>query len=163
MISFELPEKLAEILKRESERRGITEEEIILEALSGFLELDPEEKAEFHSSLSEKYLSEAEELLRKGDYVQASEKAWGAASQILKAVAAGRGKELRSHGELHKFASALRDETGDEELRRLWQVATSLHQNFYENWLPAKVVEESVQDIRKFTVKLKEIMTRRPK
>jgi len=36
----------------------------------------------------------------KGDYVQASEKAWGAAAQIVKAVAAKAGKELRSRGDL---------------------------------------------------------------
>ena len=33
-------------------------------------------------SLSDKYLREAEDLIKKGDYVQASEKAWGAASHF---------------------------------------------------------------------------------
>jgi hypothetical protein len=41
--------------------------------------------------LPERYLGEAEELLARGDYVQASEKAWGAAAQIVKAVAAREG------------------------------------------------------------------------
>jgi hypothetical protein len=42
--------------------------------------LDPLERAEFHRGLAEKFLREAEELLTRGDYVQASEKAWGAAA-----------------------------------------------------------------------------------
>jgi hypothetical protein len=42
-------------------------------------------------------MREAEEFLAKKDHVQASEKAWGAASQMVKAVAAREGKELRSH------------------------------------------------------------------
>ena len=109
---------------------------------------DPESKSEVHISLSEKYAREMDEFLEKGDYVQASEKAWGAASQILKAVASKRGKELKSHGELHKFVSELREETDDQELRRLWQVATSLHQNFYKNWLPEGIVRESIEDVK---------------
>lgn len=125
--------------------------------MSEFLNIDPETKAEAHIALSEKYAREMDEFLEKGDYVQASEKAWGAASQILKAVASKRGKELKSHGELHKFVSELREETGDQELRRLWQVATSLHQNFYENWLPEGIVRESIEDVRRFVGKLREI------
>lgn len=155
MIAVELSEKLREKLKRESEKRGIPEDEIILEALSKFLELDPKEKAEMHLSLSEKYLKEAEEFLEKKDFIQASEKAWGAASQIVKAVAAKRGIELRSHGELHKFISKLKEETKDEEIRKLWQVAISLHQNFYENWLPEEIVRESIGDVKRLVEKLK--------
>jgi len=56
--------------------------------------LDPPKRAEFH--LAKRLLKEAEELLARGDYVQASEKAWGAAAQIVKA--AKKGKELKSRG-----------------------------------------------------------------
>ena len=44
-----------------------------------------------YERLNGKYLREAEELLEKKDYPQASEKLWGAAAEIVKAVAAGRG------------------------------------------------------------------------
>ena len=135
----------------------VSDEELILKTSSEFLNIDPETKAEAYIALSEKYAREMDEFLEKGDYVQASEKAWGAASQILKAVASKRGKELKSHGELHKFVSELREETGDQELRRLWQVATSLHQNFYENWLPEKIVKESIEDVKRFVGKLREL------
>lgn len=157
MVSITLPSKIERRLREECERRGVSDEELILEALSEFLNIDPETKAEAHIALSEKYAREMDEFLEKGDYVQASEKAWEAASQILKAVASKRGKELKSHGELHKFVSELREETGDQELRRLWQVATSLHQNFYENWLPEGIVRESIEDVKRFVGKLREL------
>ena len=53
--------------------------------------------------------------------------------------------ELRGHGELHAFAAKLEEETGDPEIRRLWQSAGMLHQNLYENWLPPKMVEENAE------------------
>lgn len=42
------------------------------------------EMAEVHLELCEKYLRKAEEFLQKGDGVQASEKGWEAAAQVLK-------------------------------------------------------------------------------
>ena len=80
-------------------KTGVSEEELMLEALSKILNepLDPETGVETHLKLSEKYMKDAEEFLAKKDYVQASEKAWGAAAQIVKALAAKEGKELRSH------------------------------------------------------------------
>jgi len=134
----------------------VSDEELILKTSSEFLNIDPETKAEAYIALSEKYAREMDEFLEKGDYVQASEKAWGAASQILKAVASKRGRELRN-GELHKFVSELREETGDQELRKLWQVTTSLHQNFYENRLLEEIVKESIEDVKRFIGKLREL------
>jgi len=43
--------------------------------------LSPAEKAKHYLKLSEKYLAEAEELLKRGDYVGASEKGWGCCSR----------------------------------------------------------------------------------
>jgi len=102
-----LPKKIEEELKEESKRTGISEEE--LEALSKILNesIDPETKIEIHLKLSEKYLKDAEEFLSKKDYIQTSEKAWGAASQIVKALAMKEGIEIRSHGELHKYITEL--------------------------------------------------------
>ena len=159
MISLVLPKKLEERIKNESKRLEVPEEELVLKAILEFFKesLDPESKVEIHLKLCEKFLKDVEELLARGDFVQASEKAWGASAQIVKAVTAKRGRELKSHGELHKFVSELREEIGDQEIRRLWQVATSLHHNFYENWLPKEIVRESIEDVKKFVEKLREL------
>ena len=46
---------------------------------------------------SRAYLEQANEELARNDLRQASEKGWGAASQIVKAVAEERGWEHRGH------------------------------------------------------------------
>ncbi|MCC6005926.1 MAG: PaREP1 family protein, partial [Thermofilum sp.] len=85
-----MPRRLEERIRKESEKRGVSEEELVVKILSETLgeRLDPDTSCELHLKLSEKYLREAEEFLAKGYYVQASEKAWGAAAQIVKALAA---------------------------------------------------------------------------
>ena len=155
-IEIYLPEKVLKEVEKVSRREDALPEEIVSRAVIEYLKLnDPETKAELHENLCKKFLNDAEELLKKGDYVQASEKAWGAASQMVKAVAAKNGLELRSHGELHKFVSKISKERGDEEIRRLWRSAIVLHQNFYENWLPEDMVIDSIGDVRKLINKLR--------
>ncbi len=156
MTSIVLPSRIEKRLKEESERTGASEEELVLEALSKILKepLDPETKVEIHLKLSEKYMKDAEDFLSKKDYVQASEKAWGAASQIVKALAAKKGRELKSHRELHEFVANI--DLGDRELGRLWRSAVSLHQNFYENWFVESQVIDGVEDVKRFLQKLKQ-------
>ena len=160
MISLVLPKKIEKKLKEEAERAGISEEELMIEALSKFLNetLDPETKAEIHLKLSEKYLRDAEKFLIKKDFIQASEKAWGAAAQIVKALAAKEGKELRSHGELHRYVAELSKEKDDKEIMKFWFSATSLHQNFYENWFPEEAVRSAMEDVKNFIEKLKKFL-----
>ena len=160
MISLVLPKKIEKKLKEEVERTGISEEELIIEALSKFLNepIDLETKAEIHLKLSEKYIKDAEEFLTKKDLVQASEKAWGAATQIVKALAAKEGKELRSHRELHRYVAELSKEKGDREIMKFWFSATSLHQNFYENWFPEEAVRSAIEDVKNFIEKLRKFL-----
>jgi len=162
VVSLELflPKRIAERLKKKSEKTGASEEELLVQVLSEKFgeRIDPASEVEMHLRLSEKELMEAEELLRKGDYVQASEKAWGSAAQMVKAVAAREGRTLRSHGELHREVARIVKETGDEELRRLWQSAGMLHQNFYENWLPREMVEGNISDVKRFVEKLRQLL-----
>jgi len=154
-----LPKRIAEKLRKESEKAGVSEEELVVEALSRMFNepLDPETRFEVHLKLSEKYLRDAEELLARGDYVQASEKAWGAAAQMVKAVAAREGRELRSHAELWGYMDELAERAGDVMLRYLWRTANALHQNFYEGWMPPREVELAVRDVKVFVEKLRAI------
>ena len=116
---------------------------------------EAEEKVEHYLKLNNKYLDEAEELIKKKDYVQASEKLWGAAAEIVKVVAAKRGVEIKSHGELYKFVAKLGTELGDPKLSRLFGLAGALHQNFYENWLPPATVVDHAEAVKELVAKLK--------
>jgi len=60
----------------EAQVRGVATEELLAE-ISGRMALSPLERAEFHAKLAERHLREAEELLARGEHIQASEKAWG--------------------------------------------------------------------------------------
>ena len=115
------------------------------------------EKVENYLGLNNKYLKEAEALTDKGDWVQASEKFWGAAAEMVKAIAAKRGRELHSHGELYGFVTRLSKENNAPELSRLFGLASALHQNFYENWLPPEMVADYGQAVKELIAKLAEI------
>ncbi len=108
--------------------------------------------------LHRKYLREAEELLERGDAVQASEKLWGAAAEIVKAVAAKREFELRSHRDLWEFIDRLSDELKDTEIVKLFAVASALHQNFYEAWMPLNAVKRSAEAVRELSRRLEMLL-----
>ena len=99
-------------------------------------------------------LAQAEEELAQGDIRQASEKAWGAAAQIVKAVAQQRGWPHQRHAALFPVIASLAEETGDDQLRNLFQVANSLHTNFYKNWDTADNVSAALADVRLLVDKL---------
>ena len=144
-IAIELPDGLLKALKEKTEREGRPLEEAIGEATLERCNVEDLSQGLFPPKAMRKVSREGDELLTKGNHVRASEKFWGPASQAVKVLAAKRGMELRSHGELHAFAAKLEEETGDPEIRRLWQSAGMLHQNLYENWLPPKMVEENAE------------------
>lgn len=114
-------------------------------------------KVENYLKLNDKYLKEGDALLEKGDYVQASEKFWGAAAEVIKAIAAKREVDIRSHGEMHRFITALSKELNDSELLRCFASASALHQNFYENWLTPEMVVDYADAVKSLVEKLKKL------
>ena len=92
-------------------------------------------------------LNQARSELALGDVRQASEKGWGAAAQIVKAVSESRGWRHRGHRLLFDAVDTLRDETGDADIRRLFDVANALHFNFYEDWRSAASVAAGLEDV----------------
>lgn len=119
--SIYLGRKLYEKLSNIDKNSATPIEELVIKLLSKELsvELDPREEVELHLKLCEKYLSEVEEFLRKGDYIQTSEKAWGATTQIVKALTAKEGRKLESYMDLWGYVSELASKLSDKELRHL--------------------------------------------
>ncbi len=95
-------------------------------------------------------LQEAEAEFEKGDFVQASEKSWGAAAQHLKALATERDWGHDTHGHLGVVADQLAAETGNEEISKLFSLAESLHANFYEAHRSEAAVRGGMDDVRRF-------------
>ncbi len=94
-----------------------------------------QEQTRVHVSRSKTFLSQAFVELDAGDLLQASEKGWGAAAQMVKAVAEERGWEHSRHRQLRLAVSKLTEETDSVEISLGFAVAESLHANFYEGWL----------------------------
>ena len=91
-------------------------------------------KVEEHVRISRQFMRQAEEEFAKGDKLQASEKAWGAAAHAVKAVAQQRGWQHDGHRYLFEAIDRIYRETNDSQIRGLFSTANSLHMNFYENW-----------------------------
>ena len=103
-----------------------------------------------YTSRSRTYLSQASEELAKGDLCQASEKGWGAAAEMVKAVAAVRGWDHGGHRELFSVVDRLVAETRDEDIRSQFLMAGQLHTNFYEGWLSRAAVEATLSQVTRF-------------
>ena len=66
---------------------------------------------------------------------------------MLKAVAEQRGWEHHRHRHYHRAASRIRAETGDGQIRRFFDSASALHENFYEDDMVADEVAERLDDV----------------
>ena len=99
-----------------------------------------------YQQASQRFLAQAKQELAAGDLPQASEKGSGATAQILKAVAEQRGWEHSRHRHHLVTVSRLRAETGDGDIRRLFNTASAFHENFYENTMSPEDIAESLDE-----------------
>ena len=107
-----------------------------------------------YKTASRQLLKQARDELAGGDARQASEKGWGAAAQMLKALAQQRGWDHHRHVNLRRVVGRLAEETGDVEIRRYFRVADSLHINFYEDLDDVNDVAAALDDVAYFLDKL---------
>ena len=103
-------------------------------------------------------MDQAASELSEGDVRQASEKGWGAAAQMIKAVAQQRGWQHNSHALLYQIVRSLVEETGDSKIFTLFHVAGNLHTNFYENWSTTEGVEAGLEDVQLLLDKLEPLL-----
>ena len=104
-------------------------------------------------------MTQASEELEKNDLRQASEKGWGAAAEILKALAAERGWAHQSHRSLYDAVDLLVAETGDEDARFQFAAAGQLHTNFYEGWFSLAAVEAHLREVTRFVERLEGLLS----
>lgn len=107
-------------------------------------------KIKKYTNLNEKYLRDAEILLRKGNLSQASEKLWGATVTIVKAIAAQRRKTLKTYEGMKFFMAEIAREIKDEGVNSISLIAEGLHQNFYENAEHPDSVKKGAKTIKQF-------------
>ena len=126
-----------------------------------------EEIAEEYRQTGRWMMDRAEWEFSQGDLMQASEKAWNAAAQFLKAIATQRGWGHESHQHLGQVADKLADETGNAEIADLFDRAESLHANFYEAYRTEASVRRGLDAMQRYldileTVPPPELPPRKP-
>lgn len=95
-------------------------------------------------------LAQARDELAEGDTRQASEKGWGAAAQMVKAIAAQRGWEHKTHRQIWQIVRRLTDENRNISLNPLFRSANHLHSNFYEDLDAPDDVIDALNDVERF-------------
>lgn len=121
------------------------------------LERSPRGSVGKYTALSRRLIRQAQEEFDKGDRLQASEKAWGAAAHAVKAAAEQRGWRHDSHARLFSIVAQISREAGDTELRTLFHVANSMHQNYYEDWQSEEFVQDGIQKVQLLVEKMHEL------
>jgi hypothetical protein len=101
-----------------------------------------------YAELNRKYLHEVDELLRKHDLPQASEKLWGAFVDAVKAAAERRNQMLGTHRSIALFVLTLEKEYPELKLHDAFRHAEALHTNLFEDQLPEESVRLSEEVVR---------------
>ena len=114
-------------------------------------------EASRYAELSLWCISEADNYLRRGNNIQASEKGWGAVAQALKAIAEERSWNHGGHRRIVDVVKQVADELDRQDLISLFGTAQALHTNFYEDWLDSDIVENYLDDVRKLRFQLEQI------
>ncbi len=111
-----------------------------------------------YKKLNGKFLKDAEELLEKGDVVQASEKFWGATAEIVKAYASSERIKTRTHNDLWQVVIDLDKEHPSLDLLKDFNQAGYLHSNFYEDELRPEAVSAAGEAVKDFAAKIERLM-----
>lgn len=125
---------------------------------SGNLIIAVTTRTAYHTEIAGEFLVKGRAHLDDGDLLQASEKGWGAAAQIVKAVADARAWRHQTHADLYRVVNRLANELADERLQVLFHSANALHQNFYEGWMPAESVAAGLSAVEEFVGRLGDLL-----
>ena len=95
------------------------------------------------------FLAQSRECLAGGKLHKASEKAWGAAAHMAKAVAAAQGWEYVRHRDFSRVINEASIMTGNDHLYNLRGIANDLHGNYYERkrHLDAESIRKDIDSV----------------
>ena len=105
-----------------------------------------------HIGLAKDFLARSKAYLDQGDLHQASEKGWGAAAHMVKAIAIFRNWDYESHDQFDLVVNNAREYFRQPDLRIWGRSAQILHRNYYlhPSLLDARFIGEDIQDVESF-------------
>ena len=89
-----------------------------------------QEIADYESQARE-FLGMAWDFLAAGNLHQASEKGWGAAAHMAKAVAVAQGWDYETHADFSGVLNQASQIAGNPRIQELRSIANELHHNYY--------------------------------
>ncbi len=115
---------------------------------------DPENGRDFdavtdYETQAREFLAKGRQYLADGDLHQASEKGWGAAAHMAKAVAVAQGWRYDRHPDFSRVINQAVLLTGNDQLRGLRGIANDLHGNYYERkrFLNADIIGRDLESM----------------
>lgn len=111
------------------------------------------QRTQKYAAASYELISKARSYMEEGDLRQASEKGWGAAAQMVKAVAENWREHGVTHGrhqDLRALVAGLTTAHRESDLFLTFQAAQDLHENFYENNVSAYIVDLNLEQTANF-------------
>ena len=102
-----------------------------------------------YESQAREFLAHSREYLANGRLHQASEKGWGAAAHMVKAVAEAQGWVYQKHRDFSRVMNQASRLTGNDRLLDLQGRASLLHENYYERkrFLDADIIGKNLESI----------------
>lgn len=150
---------------RKLEEKGIDVTEALLDILS---REDPEDSSKERISLAEKYMQESKEYAEKGDVVQASEKAYKVAEEVVKALAekfkTEEYEEFLKEGRWYTYLLGKASKTLSKKLGYWvldgWNAGYDLHAwGFHERKYSVEDVKVSLKRIEEMLIEAKKLFT----
>ena len=102
-----------------------------------------------YESQAREFLAHSREYLANGRLHLASEKGWGAAAHMVKAVAEAQGWVYQKHQDFSRVMNQASRLTGNDRLLDLQGRASLLHENYYERkrFLDADIIGKNLESI----------------
>lgn len=118
--------------------------------------------AERHEEICYQFLAHAEDEYRRGDYLQAAEKAWGAFAHCMNSIAKEKGWKVGTHARLKENAKRLIDKDPQHAAHRrlLLGAVESLHVNFYQELLTEDEVRAGIDNARDLIGAVRDLASR---
>ena len=108
--------------------------------------------------MRDEYFANAELFAGKKEFRKASELLWGAVTQTIKALAATRGFEIRSHTQFFDYMRSLSKELRSESLYKSFLFLNDLHKNFYDERISPVDFEIYFKEAYKFILEIDKLM-----
>ena len=109
-----------------------------------------------HNVHSNALLRHAQEMIDKGERLQASEKIWGAVAHKMRGLARKRGWVWTTHKGYDRYAQYLRRQTGNQDIATLTRSLEQFHNNFYDDHMDDDALPDGLREAKRLIRLLEE-------